>query len=235
MTSENRSLTLTSANKNNSHKYIPIIYRIPLHPSPKSKIATTRGCCRSLCVTQGYIVLKYNFRVDLIVPELFISSEVMHQPTGGLAEIETRRSREQLTRHGKSLFHHFFPKLVNILPMNDSTFMAELHKIGLLPGDLKDNIRAQDTRNKKSEYFLDNAIKPSVTSDVGTNFYDLLTVMEDSDFKEVKCLAKQIKGRLKETIDLDDDGQYGKCSLVLPDCFLHRAFIACSISGCLVT
>ena len=42
-------------------------------------------------------------------------------------------------------------------------------KIGLLPGDLKDNIRAQDTRNKKSEYFLDNAIKPSVTSDVGTN------------------------------------------------------------------
>ena len=145
-------------------------------------------------------------RVDLIIPriipsipEVFITLEVM-QPAGEL--VETRQ-----TRHGKALFQHFFSKLVNILPMNDATFIAELYKNGLLPGDLKDKISAQDTRNKKSEYFLDNAaaIKPSVTSDVGTNFNDLLTVMENSEYKEVKSLAKQIKDWLKEDIiDLDD-------------------------------
>lgn len=135
----------------------------------------------------------------------------MHQPAG---EIETRQSREQLTRHGKALFRHFYSKLVDILPMNDATFTAELYKIGLLPGDLKDKISAQDTRNKQSEYFLDNAIKPSVTSDVGTNFSDLLTVMENSEYNEVKSLAKQIKNSWlkEEIIDLDDG--YGNSSCI---------------------
>ena len=86
---------------------------------------------------------------------------------------------QQLTCHDKAVFQHFYSKLVNILPMDNATFMAELYKSGLLPGDLKSLISVQDTQKKKSAYFLDNAIKPSVTSDVGTSFSKLLTVMEN--------------------------------------------------------
>ena len=77
--------------------------------------------------------------------------------------------------------------------MNDTTFIAELYGRGLLPGDLKNLISVQDTQKKKSAYFLDNVIEPSVTSNVGTSFNDLLMVMENSEYQNVKSLAKQIK------------------------------------------
>ena len=118
-----------------------------------------------------------------------------------------RQSQEQLTRHGKALFQHFYAKLVDILPMDDADFTAELFRIGLLPGNRKDMISAQGTRKNKSVYFLDNVIKPGVTCDVGTGFHDLLTVMEHSEYKDLKSLAEQIKNWMKEEIvnvDLDD-------------------------------
>ena len=108
---------------------------------------------------------------------------------------------EQLTRRGlgrdKTVFQDFYSKLLDILPMDDTTFIAELYRNGLLPGDQKNLISAQDTQKKKSAYFLDYAIKPSVTSDVGTSFSDLLMVMENSEYENVKGLAKQIQIRLR--------------------------------------
>ena len=82
--------------------------------------------------------------------------------------------------------------------MDDTTFTAELYKYGLLPGNLKNLVSAQPTRRDKSAYFLDNAIKPGVTSDVGTSFSDLVTVMENSEYENVKRLAEQIKSWLRE-------------------------------------
>ena len=113
--------------------------------------------------------------------------------------INSRVMEEQeSTCYDQLVFQHFYSKLVDVLPMDDVTFMAGLYGSGLLPGDLKSSISARDTQRKKSAYFLDNAIKPSVTSDVGTSFSKLLKVMENSKYESVESLAKQIKIRLKE-------------------------------------
>ena len=113
-------------------------------------------------------------------------------------------TQQLIRRYDQTVFQHFYSKLVDILPMNDTTFIAKLYGCGLLPGDLKNVISAQDTQKKKSAYFLDNAIKPSLTSNVGTSFTDLLVVMENSEYQNVKSLAKQIKAWL--TDDTPDDG-----------------------------
>ena len=61
---------------------------------------------------------------------------------------------QQLTsRSGQTVFQHLYCKLVDIFPMNDATFIAELYGRGLLPGDLKSLISVQDTQKKKSAIF----------------------------------------------------------------------------------
>ena len=115
---------------------------------------------------------------------------------------------QQLTRcdlgHDKAVFQEFYSKLVDTLPMDDTTFIAELYRSGLLPGDQKNLISVQGTQKQKSAYFLDNTIKPSVTIEVGTSFSDLLTVMENSEYENVKGLAKQIQIRLRDI----DNGEH---------------------------
>jgi len=110
------------------------------------------------------------------------------------------------TGYVKEVFRQFYSKLVNILPMDDATFIAELYQHNLLPGNLKDLISAQLTQKNKVAYFLDNAIKPSVTSGVGISFSDLLTVMENSEYDNVKTLSKQIITSLREGTANNDDG-----------------------------
>ena len=63
----------------------------------------------------------------------------------------------------KRVLQHYYPKLVEILAMNDATFIAELVPHGLLPGDLTDQLEAQNTSKYKATHFLDHVIKPSVT------------------------------------------------------------------------
>ena len=92
--------------------------------------------------------------------------------------------------------------------MDDATFIAELYKHGLLPGDLKELVSVQPSQRNKSTYFLDNAIKPSVTTDVGTSFSCLLTIMENSEYENVKSLAEQIKSWLRGDAGNIDDGKY---------------------------
>ena len=43
------------------------------------------------------------------------------------------------------------------------------------------------------KFFLDSVIEPSAISDVGGSFDKLLNVMEDSEYKAVKELAKLIR------------------------------------------
>ena len=97
------------------------------------------------------------------------------------------------------VFQHFFPQLVNILPMNDVTFTAQLFSSKLLPGNVKDQVGSQATQADKATYFLDHVIKPSLASGVGSSFNKLLKVMEDSEYDDVKELSKQIRSRLKES------------------------------------
>ena len=94
------------------------------------------------------------------------------------------------------IFQQFYSKLVKTLPMNDAIFMAELYSRDLLPDDLKEYIESLPTSAKKSSYFLDHVIKPSVTIGDASRFDELLNVMEDSEYQGVKELAKLIKDRI---------------------------------------
>ena len=102
------------------------------------------------------------------------------------------------------LFQQFYSKLVETLPMDDPNFTAKLYSARLLSSYLKEYVesRSPATRTEKATRFLDQVIKPSVTS-----FDKLLHVMEDSEYQHVKELAKQIKtGVLKKRSLITDDG-----------------------------
>ena len=94
------------------------------------------------------------------------------------------------------VFQRFYSKLVQTLPMNDATFTAELYSHNLFPDDLKESIESVDTSAKKASHFLDNVIKPSVSSGIGSSFDKLLNVMESSGFQNVTELAKLIRNNL---------------------------------------
>ena len=95
------------------------------------------------------------------------------------------------------VFKQFFAKLAKSLPMDDPIFVAELFSHDLLPGDHYDQVESQSTRADKAVYFLNHAIKPAMVTDAGS-FDELLNVMEDSEFCNVKELAQQIRCKLKE-------------------------------------
>ena len=98
----------------------------------------------------------------------------------------------------KVVFQRFYPTLVETLPMNDAGFIANLFLAKLLPGDSKGLIEAQPTKASKASYFLDHVIQPSIMTGVGTAFDDLIKVMEDSKYGDVKVLAKLIRKKLRE-------------------------------------
>ena len=87
------------------------------------------------------------------------------------------------------VFQQFYNKLVETLPMDDPNFTAKLYSARLLSSYLKEYVesRSPATRTEKATRFLDQVIKPSVTS-----FDKLLHVMEDSEYQHVKELAEQI-------------------------------------------
>ena len=95
------------------------------------------------------------------------------------------------------VFKQFFAKLAKSLPMDDPIFVAELFSHDLLPGDHYDQVESRSTRADKAVYFLNHVIKPALTSDVGS-FNELLNVMEDSDYPNVKELTVQIRSKLQE-------------------------------------
>ena len=96
------------------------------------------------------------------------------------------------------VFRQFYVKLVKKLPMDDSLFTAELFAHGLLPGDLKQQIKAEKTPVDKATCFLDHKISSDVSDGNSTNFNKLLDVMEDSENDSLKELAEKIKTALKE-------------------------------------
>ena len=90
------------------------------------------------------------------------------------------------------VFKRFFAKLAKLLPMDDVIFVAELFSHDLLPGDHYDQVESRLTRADKTVYFLSHVIKPAITTDAHS-FNELLDVMEDSEYSDVKELAKQIR------------------------------------------
>ena len=100
------------------------------------------------------------------------------------------------TRLCSEVFKQFFAKLAKSLPMDDPIFVAELFSHDLLPGDHYDKVKSLATRADKATHFLDSVIRPAI-NDVDS-FNELLNVMEDSEYSNVKELAQQIRSKLKE-------------------------------------
>ena len=99
------------------------------------------------------------------------------------------------------VFKQFYHKLVAILPMNDVTFTAQLFSHDLLPGNLNDQVKLLAAASDKAAHFLDCVIKPAVTIGVDRSFNELLNVMEDSEYCNLKELVQQIKSKLKSNAD----------------------------------
>ena len=98
------------------------------------------------------------------------------------------------------VFQQFFAKLANSLPMDDVLFVAVLFSRDLLPGNHYNEVESKPTRAHKAVYFLSHVIKPAISIDA-RSFNELLNVMEDSEYCNVKELAQQIKSKLKINAD----------------------------------
>ena len=95
----------------------------------------------------------------------------------------------------KDVLKGFSPQLVEVLPMQDTTFITELDAALLFPGNVKATIQSLPTTADKASYFIDNVILCNVGSD-RTNLNKLLTVMEKFNYDPAKNLAEKIRTAL---------------------------------------
>ena len=97
----------------------------------------------------------------------------------------------------KQVYMDYYPKLMQVLPMNDALFIAQLYAGRFLPGDTKDVIQSRHTRAEKVQCFLDNCIKPAFLDDESNDiFLALLKMMENSDNVVLKSVAKEIESKI---------------------------------------
>ena len=96
-------------------------------------------------------------------------------------------------RSALEVLDHYHQGLIFSLPMKDIHFIEELFKHELLPEDIKHKLEELPERKERTSYFLDDVIKAGLIVGDRTCFIDLLTVMNNSKYDNVKDLAKQIQ------------------------------------------
>ena len=89
-----------------------------------------------------------------------------------------------------------YPRFLDVIPMDDVRFRAELTRAGLFSGDSREAVIAKSTKAEKVELFLIKCIDPGFSEDGSSNelLDKLLTVMEKNSFLPVKQLAKDVRG-----------------------------------------
>ena len=99
----------------------------------------------------------------------------------------------------KEVFDTFNPELVQLLPLKDAHFMANLTKQHLFSGTLKEEVLAASTQADATTRFLYRAIERPL--DVGKRepFDRLLLVMEKCNDPIIKELAREIKQNFCDT------------------------------------
>ena len=93
----------------------------------------------------------------------------------------------------KDAIKKFKVKLLQALPLDDPIFFAMVERDGLVPLDNRDSIRAETTRARKVNCFLDNVVEP------GADVYlpKLLKIMQESSVANVQRLADDIQAALQ--------------------------------------
>jgi len=94
------------------------------------------------------------------------------------------------------VFNQYNEKLLS-LPMRDAIFLAKLTARGLLPGDLKDQVKEKSSLADAADHFLDNSIKKDLKNDESGSFLKLLSAMEEFS-PQLKILATEIQNRLPD-------------------------------------
>ena len=100
-------------------------------------------------------------------------------------------------RSAIELLRYYNQALVFSLPMNNAEFLDELYKQGAIFKDFKHHLESMTTCSKRASCFLEHVIKPSLTLGDNTYFVEMLTVMKNCNFDNVKDLAEQIETECK--------------------------------------
>ena len=94
-------------------------------------------------------------------------------------------------RSAYELFEHYHQTLSFLLPMKDASFVEDLIKHDLFTSGFK--LESLSISKERASYLLDNVIKSELVLGYNKCFVDLLTVMSNSKYDNVKDLAKQIE------------------------------------------
>ena len=98
-----------------------------------------------------------------------------------------------MARTTEDIFKEFYPKLLEILPIN--CLISQLYSKQLLSSNHKDRLQALSTNKERAKCFLDEVIEPGLKVGYMDQFYEMLAVMVKSDDPPVKFLANEMKSR----------------------------------------
>jgi len=95
----------------------------------------------------------------------------------------------------EEIFQRFYVELVRVLPLHDAMFRSQLFTAGLLPGNLKSEVKSMPTPADKAEHFLDCGIKNEISK-----IQKLVLVMEGYVDDNVQQVARHIKDTITSKI-----------------------------------
>ena len=84
----------------------------------------------------------------------------------------------------------YYCDLIDVLPLDDVRFRSKLQSVGLLPGNLKEEVKSKPTPAEKAEHFLDSGIKCE------DSLKELAKVMAEWSDSAVKKLASQMQAEI---------------------------------------
>ena len=106
-------------------------------------------------------------------------------------------ARFTMTRNTRDVFKEFYPKLLEILPVDWLT--PQFYSKELLSSAHKGKLDALPSYKDRAKYFLDEVIEPGLKIDYVDQFDEMLAVMAISDNPAVKFLAGEIY-KSRETV-----------------------------------
>ena len=96
-----------------------------------------------------------------------------------------------MTKNSKEVFKEFYPKLLEILPVD--CIILHFYSKRLLSSAHKGKLDSLSTNKERIKYFLDEVIEPSLKIGYVDQFDEMLAIMMKSDDPAVKFLANEIK------------------------------------------
>ena len=100
-----------------------------------------------------------------------------------------------MTKNSKEVFKEFYPKLLEILPVD--CIISHFYSKSLLSSAHKGKLDSLSTSKQRIKYFLDEVIEPSLKIGSVDQFNEMLVIMLKSDDPAVKFLANEMKNHVR--------------------------------------